>query len=230
MGSMKQDGILGIEIGVDEVPQHKVFLSSFYMDRFEVTNQEFKVFVDETGRGKKVPGYWKNGTYPQGSGKEPVGDTDWFDGRDYCAWVGKRLPTEEEWEKAARGSDGKIWPWGEKYSAGKANTSVEQHGWKTPVGYYQSDVSPFGVYDVVGNVREWTASWYEAYPGSRLKRGAFGKNFRVLRGGSYADSGAMVRLSHRKAVRPTHDPEGDRTWHTDYANGFRCAMDLEKVQ
>ena len=81
---------------------------------------------------------------------------------------------------------------------------------------------------MVGNVREWTSSWYQAYPDSQLTRTAFGKSFRVLKGGSYADSGAHTRLAHRMAVRATHDPDGDRAWHTDLANGFRCAMDVKR--
>jgi iron(II)-dependent oxidoreductase len=228
MGSAEEDGVVGIDVGVDEVPKHRVFLSSFYMDRYEVTNREYQRFVIETNRGNKVPGYWQNGTYPPGSGDEPVSDTDWFDANAYCAWLEKRLPTEMEWEKASRGKAGKPWPWGDQFQERMANTAEEGHEWKRPVGSYPEDKSPFGVYDIVGNVREWTSSWYDAYPGSTLKRVAFGKSFRVLKGGSYADGGNRTRLTHRNAVMPTHDPEGDRTWHTDYANGFRCAKDFQK--
>jgi len=228
MGSTEKDGLIGIDVGVDEIPKQKIFLPSFYLDQFEVTNRAYKIFVDVTQRGNKIPGYWVKGSYPLGSGDEPVSDTDWFDAYAYCDWTGKRLPSEREWEKAARGNDGRIWPWGNQIQDGAANTANEGWEWKRPIGSYDLDTSPFGVYDMAGNVREWTSSWYEAYPGSRLKRNAFGKSFRVIKGGSYADSGAMTRLAHRIAVRATHDPDGDRTWHTDYANGFRCAKDIEE--
>ncbi len=223
MGSTERDGRVGIEVGVDEIPQHRIYLPAFYIDRYEVTNRSYKAFVDETGRSNKVPGYWQNGTYLPGSGKEPVSDTDWFDAADYCGWAGKRLPTEAEWEKAARGSDGRVWPWGDRFETGRSNTAEERHGWKRPVGSYGMDVSPYGVYDMEGNVKEWTSSWYEAYSGNTLKRVAFGKSFRVLKGGSYVESGAMVRLASRTAIMATHDPEGNLTWHTDYSHGFRCA-------
>jgi len=227
MGSTGEEGLLGIEIGVDEVPKHKVFVSSFFIDQYEVTNRVYKVFVDETHRGNKVPGYWEKGTYPPASEDEPVSDTDWFDAKEFCAWIGKRLPTETEWEKASRGKEGNPWPWGGQFQERMANTAEEGHHWKQPVGSYPEDRSPFGVYDVVGNVREWTSSWYDAYPGSILERVAFGKSFRVLKGGSYADGGYRTRLTHRNAIMPTHDPEGNRTWHTDFANGFRCAKDFQ---
>ena len=228
MGSHEAEGVVGVEVGVDELPKHEVYLPAFYMDRYEVTNGAYKAFVDQTRRWKKIPGYWVNKTYPLGSREEPVSDTDWYDATEYCAWLGKRLPSEAEWEKAARGIDGRIWPWGDRFWKGEANTAGERHAWKRPVGLYPNDRSPFGVYDVVGNVREWTSSWYQSYPNSALKRTAFGKSFRVLKGGSYADSGANTRLAHRMAVRATHDPDGDRAWHTDLANGFRCAMNLKK--
>ena len=111
VGSNLVDEKRGIDVGVDELPQRNFFLKSYYIDKYEVTSQQYKKFVDATGN--KPPFDWEDGTYPSGEATFPVAHIDWFDADAYCRWQGKRLPTEVEWEKAARGTDGRIYPWGD---------------------------------------------------------------------------------------------------------------------
>lgn len=242
LGSSDRDGKIGFEIGVDELPQQKVYVRSFYIDRYEVTEAQYLEFLRGTG-SKKFPGYWKEAGqadhFPKGYGQYPVSDVDWFDADSYCRWAGKRLPTEAEWEKAARGTDGRLWPWGNRFEPGWANTreasavwkapkGQEQYrvpGWKSPVGSHPEDVSPYGIYDMAGNVREWTATAYRSYPGNRAKAVKNAGGFKVIRGGSYLTEAAFSRTAARLAVLPTVGPRAADGWHSDYTYGFRCAED-----
>lgn len=222
MGSRGDEGKVGFEVGVDEMPQHPVRLRPFFLDRFEVTNAQYQAFIAATGRptpaDDKDPEYysWVDGRPPAGQEDYPVCYVSWADADAYCRWAGKRLPTEAEWERAARGDDGRVWPWGNQFDAARCNTVETGLRWATPVGSFPDGVSPFGVMDLCGNVAEWTASWYEPYPGSTLKRGAFGKQMRVARGGAWVlTAEPWSRATNRNLAQPPGLKH--RTL------GFRCA-------
>lgn len=239
MGSEEEAGRVGLVTGVDEKPRRRVVVRPFYIDRYEVTEAQYLDFLQAVG-SKKYPGYWKEAgrpdRFPEGYDSYPVSDVDWFDADAYCRWAGKRLPTEEEWEKAARGTDGRIWPWGNDFEAGRANT-LETSGlltppegqekypvkaWKAPVGSHPEDVSPYGVFDMAGNVREWTADTYRSYPGGT---GRENEQLRMIRGGSYLTQASQSRVAVRLAVLPTIGPRDTDGWHSDYSYGVRCAKD-----
>ena len=224
MGSTEKDGRVGQAVGMNELPQHKVYLKGFYIDHYEITVGEFRRFLKETNR--TAPAIWTKPEwikmYPAPEENHPMNGVSWFDADDYCHWVGKRLPTEEEWEKAARGTDGRQWPWGNDLNSLKnlkANTQEAGIGWTTPVGSYPEGVSPYGVYDMAGNVMEWTSSWYEPYSGSGLKQDEFGTRYKVLKGGAWENSSVpFARSAYRHSVAPKWDHPG---------HGFRCASDAE---
>ncbi|HEC19756.1 MAG TPA: formylglycine-generating enzyme family protein [Gammaproteobacteria bacterium] len=211
----------------DEGPQHRVTLPAFYIDKYEVTNLQYKKFNDAThGRS---PRHWRNRTFPPGKADHPVVYVTWDNANDYCHWAGKRLPTDAEWEKAARGTDGRMFPWGDEFDTAKANTPVRwqeigQFGDTTPVGAFGEGKSPYGVYDMSGNVWEWTASWYKAYPGNKTPSESYGERYKTLKGGSWFDCsfykcGISAPVFNRSffAKKVKND-----------SFGFRCAKDAEK--
>lgn len=224
MGSTEKDGRVGSSIGVDELPQHKVYVKGFYMDRFEGTVLDFRRFLIETGR--QAPRIWVEDEwikmYPAPVDNHPMNGVSWYDAEAYCKWQGKRLPTEAEWEKAARSTDGRQWPWGNELNVLgkiKANTQEAGIGWTTPVDSYPEGVSPYGVYNMTGNVMEWTSDWYNAYPGSTLQREAFGEKYKVLKGGAWENPNVPIgRSAYRLAVTPIWDHPG---------HGIRCAKDMK---
>lgn len=174
----------------DEGPEQERMLGRYFIDIYEVTNLQYKAFIDATNR--RSPEYFRNRTFPEGKSDHPVTFVDWKDANSYCEWAGKRLPTDMEWEKAARGTDGRIFPWGSEFDIDRANTPqrwkiLEKEGDTTPVGAFPEGRSPYGVYDMSGNVWEWTASWYEAYPGNTHKTENYGKKYKTLKGGSWWD-------------------------------------------
>jgi len=226
MGADERDGRVAVEIGVDSLPRHEVDVKAFWIDRTEVTHAQYRAFVTATGREAPAdPKFadfyaWSGDNFPPGLANHPVVYVDWFDADAYCRWVDKRLPTEPEWEKAARGTDGRTFPWGEGTEPDWCNTRETEAKWTTPVGTMAHDQSPYGVMDMCGNVSEWTSSWYRAYPGSTLERRSFGDEYKVVRGGAWMlGAHPFARVTHRTlAFEPTKRHRGI---------GFRCAMDAE---
>jgi len=153
----------------------------------------------------------------------PVTYVTWKQASDYCGWVGLRLPSEQEWEKAARGSSGQEFPWGNEFKKHMSNTGAEQ--WDSgvaPIESYPTDKSPYGIYDLAGNVSEWVADWYQAYPGSDYHSEAFGEKFKVARGAGWSGGAGhyALQLFQRGAYRSNLVPDKQ---YDDV--GFRCAAD-----
>ncbi|MCX7715890.1 MAG: formylglycine-generating enzyme family protein [Endomicrobia bacterium] len=200
-----------------EGPKQKVLLKAFFIDKTEVTNKQYKRFIDNTGY--MPPPHWKNNTYPEGEDDLPVVNVSLEDAQAYAKWAGKRLPTELEWEKAARGTDGRIFPWGNFWETNAANI-----GWLLPIGKtkkvssHQLDVSVYGCYDMGGNVREWTMSKFEPYPGYIGEKKYFNSELYVVRGGSYKLPKTFCFTYRRDALPKT-------TKLPDL--GFRCVKDVK---
>ena len=188
----------------DETPRRKVFLEAFYIDKHEVTNAEFK---------SVFPAH----TFVKGQELYPVAGVSWSQAMDYAAKAGKRLPTEAEWEKAARGDDGREFPWGADFSAELCNTKEARLDAPAAAGSFLGGVSPSGCMDMAGNVYEWTVNWYDRYPGNTVVVKDYGQIYRVLRGGSFSTSKFDARCARR------HFDRMDAR-RADY--GFRCARDV----
>ena len=197
-------------------PEQKMNLPAFWIDKYEVTNKQFLDFAIEksyAGEGAKEGKDWRSFFTPT-KALHPVVFITWNDAKAYCEGQGKRLPTEQEWEKAARGTDGFRYPWGQTWDTGKSNTYETGTRETADVGS-SGDVSPFGVNDMLGNVQEWTASWYQPYKGNTKKDENFGQRFRVVRGASRVIYGARAHLWDRSAYLP----------NSLYDFGCRCAKD-----
>lgn len=224
MGSQSpEDGKTGFDYGVDEEPRHKVYLKAFYIDKYETTLSEFREYLKATGKEWLGDSYISE-EYPSephpnipDPDRSPVNYVSWEEAKDFCTWKGKRLPTEPEWEKAARGADGRRWPWGNVFDPQKANVEEKGEGWITPIGGHPEDKGPYGIYDMGGNVSEWTASHYLPYPGNKYDDGRYSKKAYVLKGGSFLLPG---RLYGRGAARSLAYPA-----YRHRMFGFRCAKD-----
>jgi len=196
-----------------ETPRRKIHLKTFFIDRTEVTNREYARFIKETGA--KPPMHWTNGKFQKGLEDFPVLYVTQADAEAYARWAGKRLPTEEEWEKASRGPDGLVFPWGNDFSDDKAATADSDlrligHGLcnassANQTGHAEGDTSPYGVMDMGGNVREWTASFDPESPAMK-----------VVKGGSWLDLNLLARGAHREFVYK---------YFKSHVIGFRCVKD-----
>ncbi len=206
---------------VDEFPQRSVFVDDFYIDIHEVTNAQYKVYLDSTL--VEAPPKWINGNYGLGEDGFPVISVSFDEATAYAKWVGKRLPTEPEWEKAARGTDGRVFPWGDSFNRALANNGEHL----MPIMSFPGGVSPYGCWDMAGNAAEWVNGRYEAYPrgpndvvprGVPDRNEGFSKDRRVYRGGSWNTFSKYLRCANREHTSP-----GKRWVYV----GFRCAMDPE---
>ncbi len=208
---------------LDETPEHQVTLKAYYIDIYEVTNARYKRFVDATGHRK--PRHWKP-NIPEGKQNHPVVYVSWNDADAFCKWGGKRLPDELEWEKAARGPDGQVFPWGYQFGLDRANTpqrwaSLKQKGHTMPVGSFKNGKSPYGLYDMSGNVWEWTQNWYLPYQGNAFPNNFYGEKNKVLRGGSWYDC-----LSYGCGLSaPSYNRSRFAPKIRNNSFGFRCAAD-----
>lgn len=216
----------------DEGPAHMVFLDSFLIDKFEVSNGQFKNFMTATGH--PAPAYWDDPRLNKPN--QPVVGVNWHDAKAFCEWNGKRLPTEAEWEKAARGPDATLYPWGNKPDPSKANYG-KRLDTTEPVDSHPEGVSYYGVHNMAGNVFEWVSDWYDpqyygrletmvnpAGPAKPIWLGGTGTYVdrltvgekRVIRGGSWIAPEATVRSTHRFWNHPQNNSYG-------VGLGFRCA-------
>ena len=199
----------------NEQPQHTVYLDAFWIDRSEVTNVQYRKCV-EAGACEE-PACWDDSDY--NAPDQPVVCVRWDDAQDYAAWVGGRLPTEAEWEKAARGTDGRIYPWGNSSPDCDRANYYGCVGKPLPGGSHSDGASPYGALDMVGNVWEWVADWYADDYDSRSpaqnSQGPESGNLRVLRGGSFYYLQGFVRCACRYGVSPIN-------WNKDC--GFRVVV------
>ncbi|HTN43977.1 MAG TPA: SUMF1/EgtB/PvdO family nonheme iron enzyme [Nitrospiria bacterium] len=214
MGSPASGGDL------DEMPQHPVYLPAFYIDQKEVTQAQFSKFSVATQYPKPVVPVFQEDLSLITKPELPVVGVSWNTAQDYCQWAEKRLPTEAEWEKAAGGDQSFRWPWGNDFVEKAANLAGEEDGYKflAPPGRFESGRSPYGLYDMAGNVAEWVADWYDAdyYKNAPFKvpKGPEKGKFRVYRGGSWDDSSVNARVAKRFMAAPHQ---------TSAVIGFRCA-------
>ena len=249
-------GQFGDFFGV-EMPQRSVYLSAYYIDKFEVTNQQYGIFLDALTRGERhllhpdappdkdyTPTYWRDRRL--NGPDHPVTAVDWYDAYAYCRWAGKRLPTEAQWEKAARGPDGLAYPWGNTWQAAYSN-NVESTfgdpvlgdrqwvlllgnldldamtGFTRPVGSFPQGISPYGAHDMGGNLWEWARDryvkdYYQTAPSHDPPGPAEDSPYRVLRGGCWSSHRGKIRAAYRN-----YDLPADR--HLEI--GFRCVLAAE---
>lgn len=217
-----------------EMPQRTVYLDAFEIDTYEVTMVQYLRYVLAKGLEPLVDWKW-GGVFQETMAYHPVMHVSWYDADAYCKWAGKRLPTEAEWEKAARGEDGRIYPWGNQM-AGLSRANFGRTGLSGPVrdrperlllyppiisvDKYDNAVSPYGVFNMAGNVAEWVADWYDSayyqHGTDRNPKGPDQGTSKAFRGGGWVDSTLSVRAGQRNGT----DPTSKMNWL-----GFRCARD-----
>jgi formylglycine-generating enzyme required for sulfatase activity len=206
---------MGSDEGNDnEKPVHTVYLDAFYIDKTEVTNAQYRACVEAKAcDSPSDTTYYDNADYDQ----HPVVYVNWYQAEAYCQWAGKRLPTEAEWEKAARGTDGRTYPWGEGIDCDHAQYR-ECGGQTVSVGSKSKGASPYGALDMAGNVWEWVADWYDSGYYSQSPEhnppGPDSGTMRVLRGGSWLDVQGYANCTYRDGGTPRAGT---------YGVGFRCA-------
>jgi len=211
----------------NEKPAHQIYLNSYYIDKYEVTNAQYEACVKVSKC--TVPHEIKSSIRGNYYGNHevdnyPVIYVDWTQAKAYCEYAGKRLPTEAEWEKAARGTDGRMYPWGNELPncsrlnyRGEDNSCLED---TRSIGDYPSGASSYGVMDMAGNVREWTSSNYKPYP-YKIDDGRedlYSNNLKVVRGGAWSFSSDYISVSHRFNLDPSYNDDN---------TGFRCAQSAE---
>jgi iron(II)-dependent oxidoreductase len=220
-----------LRVRLDDQPVHSVYLDAYWIDKYEVSNQDYARFVQATGHRK--PFHWIGGKVPAGQEKFPVYNVSWDDAEAYCKFVGKRLPTEAEWERAARGGIEKaMFPWGPKLGQkgrrSEDESDSETTSQKKPARFGYPDgptvigsyaPNGFGLYDVTGNVWEWVNDWYEqnyySVSPDRNPRGPETGMYRVIRGGGWADNDdRILALHYRNFTNPSLQSN---------TVGFRCA-------
>lgn len=219
--------------GPGEAPVHRLSLPAFWIDRHKVTNREFAAFLNSRGL-KSAEGedafdrddpdariHRVDGRFVPDAGFEehPAVEVSWFGARDYCAWRGKRLPTEAEWEKAARGIDGRRYPWGDEPPSPRRAVYGRPYNETEPVGLLPAGASPYGAHDVVGNLREWTSSQFRPYPYAPDdgREAPERRASRVVRGASHDDAADGLRVT----IRRYYEYSGTARGH--HHVGFRCA-------
>jgi sulfatase modifying factor 1 len=220
-----------------ELPQRTVYLDAYEIDKFEVTTVQYLKFVLAKGLPPLIDWQYDGGNFQETMAGHPVMHVSWDDAAAYCTWAGKRLPTEAEWEKAARGEDGRIYPWGNQ-PAGLSRSNYGRSGLSGPVrdrperlllyppiisvDKYDNAVGPYGTFQMAGNVAEWVADWYDKeyykIAPDRNPKGPEKGTQRGFRGGGWIDSTPSVRAAQRNGT----DPNTKMNWM-----GFRCARDVQ---
>src|SRR5262245_39317406 len=202
---------------MDDLPSHVVYVDQFLIDKYEVSNADYHRFVEATGHRK--PYHWISGKVPAGEDKFPVYNVSWDDSVGYCSWVGKRLPTETEWEKAARGGTDRLrYPWGDQLAPGGKKSA--HYGWpEGPVAVGSFPPNGYGIYDTVGNIAEWVNDWYAqnyySISADRNPKGPANGMYRVVRGNAWnGDDERHLAVNYRNFADPS-----TRT----VTIGFRCA-------
>jgi len=223
----KRDG------GRNEYPERRIFLDAFYMDSLEITNGRYLEFVKATGH--RIPEHprdktltlWQGATVPAAFKDHPVINVDWSDAAAYCAWAGRRLPTEAEWERAARGTTGRRFPWGDAEPTRTLANYLNQWrngGGLEPVGSHLQGASPEGVQDLQGNVWEWVSDWYDPhyYEKGPLRnpKGPNEGTRKVMRGSGWESEAPLLRSAHRLSSDPKN---------RNHSLGFRCAIDAASI-
>jgi formylglycine-generating enzyme required for sulfatase activity len=208
----------------DEAPEHQVFLKAFYIDLREVTQEEYARFAKMTKRPLPKIEVFEDDQSKVLKPELAAMSVSWEDAKAYCKWAGKRLPTEAEWEKAGRGEGKRKYPWGDKFVTGAANVDGPEDGYKylAPPGSFEAGRSPYGVYDMTGNVAEWVQDSYDEHIYKKAvyrdPKGPDDGQLKVVRGGSWRETAQNARLSKRFAAK---------YWRTDITIGIRCASDVD---
>ena len=210
----------------EESPLRDIYLDAFYIDKYEVTVSRYAKFLKTTG-GVRAPEGWAEATR-DGANDLPVVGVDWYDADAYCKWAGKRLPTDSEWEKAARGMDGRRFPWGDdeptstRANFGKSSERNAYDGGLAPAGGRESGSSPYGARDLAGNASEWVADWFaESFLRGDVRnpKGPESGTAKVIRGGGWYDPPDRLNSTRRMHANPGH---------RDDDLGFRCAKDFNR--